>query len=235
MGDRMHCRPEMESFPVGSEWLLALNGPGAKPGKGLALSSCGEYWARVENMEVVGSLDGVQGEMKRMPLSKLRLCLRYPSFQGRFKGRVGAGEFFRRNFGPGFEFLLQPSQTGWEILVREQGREENLARLTPPLHFAPNPREIEGWHLGDPSPSCLRPYGAETVPDHPRRFIFSPEVGKKIDGRNAGRAVTPEDVEAVRRFGRGALSIERFSLRPGSDGCPQIEWMEFSVELEGGY
>lgn len=34
MGDGMHCRPMMEGFPPGSEWILALNGPGAKPGKG---------------------------------------------------------------------------------------------------------------------------------------------------------------------------------------------------------
>jgi hypothetical protein len=28
----MLCRENIEQFPVGSEWLLALNGPGNKPG-----------------------------------------------------------------------------------------------------------------------------------------------------------------------------------------------------------
>jgi len=235
MGDGMHCRPEMERFPVGSEWVIALNGPGAKPGRGLALSDCGEYWVRVEGGEVVGSLDGGQGETKRMPLSELRLRLRYPSFMEAFKGHIGAGGSFRRVFGPGFEFVLEPTAAGWEIVIREKGRDENLARLTPPLHFAPNPREIEGWHLAEDPSSCPRPYGAEAGPDHPRQFIFSPEVGRRIDGPDARRSMTPEDFEAVSRFGRGTLAIERFALRPGREGCPQIEWIEFSVRLEGGY
>lgn len=34
MGDGMHCRPMLGGFPPGSEWILALNGPGAKPGTG---------------------------------------------------------------------------------------------------------------------------------------------------------------------------------------------------------
>lgn len=235
MGDGMHCRPEVEGFPVGSEWILALNGPGAKPGDGLALSHCGEYWVRVQNGEAVGSLDGIQGEMKRMPLSELRLRLRYPKFKVVSKGRVEAGKRFGRAFGPGFQFVMDPSAAGWEIVVLEQGREDNIARLTPPLHFAPNPREIEGWHLGDASASCPRPYGAETGPGNPRQFIFSPEVGRRIDGPNANKPVTSEEIEAVRRFGRGTLNIERFHLRTGTNGCPQIEWIEFSVQLDGGY
>ena len=27
MGDGLHCRPEAKNFPVGSEWILAINGP----------------------------------------------------------------------------------------------------------------------------------------------------------------------------------------------------------------
>jgi hypothetical protein len=235
MGDGMQCRPDMAGFPAGSEWVLALNGPGAKPGDGLALSHCGEYWVRVEGDEAVGRLEGGQGETTRMPLSELRLRLRYPRFAETFGGWIKAGGRFRRPVGPGFEFVLEPAAAGWEIVIREQGREENLARLTPPLHFAPNPREIEGWHLADAPATCPRPYGAEAGPEHPRHFIFSPEVGRRIAGPDARRAVTPEEVEAVRRFGRGTLTIERFALRPGSDGCPQPEWIEFSVHLEGGF
>jgi hypothetical protein len=235
MGDGMHCRPDVGLFPVGSEWVLGLNGPGAKPGTGLALSHCGEYWVRVEGGEAVGSFDGGQGETKRMALPELRLRLRHPRFAEAFTGRVEAGGRFVRSFGPGFEFVLDPTPAGWEIVIREGGRDENLARLTPPLHFAPNPREIEGWHLGDAPSSCPRPYGAEAGPDHPRRFIFSPDVGRRVAGPDAGRSITPEDVEAVRRFGRGTLTIERFDLNPGKEGCPRIEWIDFSVRIEGGY
>jgi hypothetical protein len=98
--------------------------------------------------------------------------------------------------------LLEPRASGWEIVVREQGREENLDRLTPPLHFSPNPREIEGWQMVDASSPCPRPYGTETGPENPRRFIFSPEVGRRIDGPKANRSVPPEEVEAIGRFGR---------------------------------
>ena len=90
-----------------------------------------------------------------------------------------AGERFRRPFGGRFEFLLEPTPMGWDIVIKELGRDENLARLTPPLHFVPNPREIEGWHFSDnPSDCASRDYEAEAGPENPRKFIFSPEVGK---------------------------------------------------------
>jgi hypothetical protein len=236
MGDGMLCRPALDGFPPGSEWILALNGPGSKPGKGLALSHCGEYWLHVENGEVVGSIDGVEKQIKRMPLREFRNRFLYSHFSEKFAGRIAAGERFRRPFGSRFEFLLEPTLTGWDIVIKEYGRDENLSRLTPPLHFAPNPREIEGWHLSDnPSGCTSRPYAAETGPDNPRRFIYSPEVGVGIDGANSGRSVTAEEAEDIQRFGRGTLTIENFKLEPGMDGCPKIEWMNFSVQLEGGY
>ena len=235
MGDGMHCRPEVKDFPPGSEWILALNGPGSKPGNGLAISHCGEYWLRIENGEVVGSIDGTQGQVKRMPMPEFRLRLSYPRFRESFSGEVARGETFRRSFGSRFQFILHPTLSGWEIIIREYGRDENLARLTPPLHFVPNPRFIEGWHLlEDPSICTSRPYAAESGPENPRKFIFSPEVGLRIDGEKAGRSPTHEDVEDIRRFGRGTMKIEDFKLGLGNNGCPNIEWIKFSVQIEGG-
>ena len=154
-------RPGMEGFPVGSGWIMAFNGPGAKPGKGLALSHCGEYWLRVRGDEAVGNFDGAQGERKRKPLSELRLRLRFPKSKQKFKGRVEAGARFQQAFGPGFQFVLEPRPTGWEIVILEGGREENLARLTPPLHFVPNPREIRRagslWKPLPPVPGLTGP------------------------------------------------------------------------------
>jgi hypothetical protein len=235
MGDGMHCRPLLEGFPPQSEWLLALNGPGAKPGDGWALSLCGEYWLRMEKDEVIGSIDGQMGEVKRMPWPEFRGRFLYPRFQVEFAGRAATGEGFCRPFGSRFEFILEPLPTGWEVVVRECGRDENLARLTPPLHFAPNPREIEGWQfLDDPAPCASRPYGAEAGPANPREFIFSPDVGRRVGAGMTGRAVTVEEIETVRRFGRGSLAITGFKLEAGSGGCPGIAWLEFSVWLEGG-
>ena len=148
--------------------------------------------------------------MKRLSLFKLSEQIRYPAFQSELRGTVEDGKRFRQSFGPGFEFVLEPSPAGWEIVVREQGRDENLARLTPPLHFAPNPREIEAWHVVDAPPSCPRSYDASAGPPFPREFIFSPEVGRTITGPQATKSISPEDVIAVQRFGRGKFTIERF-------------------------
>ncbi len=236
MGDGMHCRPAMDGFPPDSEWILALNGPGSKPGNGLALSHCGEYWLHVETGEVVGSIDGTEHQVKRMSLPELIDRLRYPRFSETIKGRITAGERFHRPFGSRFEFVLDPTPSGWLIVVTEYGRDENLSRLTPPFHFVPNPREIEGWHLSDTPTDCtFRPYAAEAGPENPRKFIFSPDVGVRIDVAISGRSVTAEEIEKVHRFGRGVLEIVSFRLEPGQDGCPKIAWMNFSVRLEGGY
>lgn len=236
MGDGMHCRPVLDEFPPGSEWILAINGPGSKPGKGLAISHCGAYWLHIEGGDVVGSIDGIQNQQQRMPLPEFRLRFLYPRFKEVFSGRALAAERFRRTFGGRFEFVLEPIPTGWEIVIRELGRDENLTRLTPPLHFAPNPREIEGWHFMDNPSTCIsRSYVAEKGPEHPRRFIFSPEVGRRIASGAARSTPSPEDVETIRRFGRGTLSIEDFNLRPQQDGCPKIEWIRFQVRLEGGH
>lgn len=236
MGDGMHCRPLISDFPVGSEWILALNGPGAKPGKGLALSHCGEYWLAVKNGVVTGNMDGKQGETNRTSLMALKGRLRYPAFRVKLKGRVRKGETFQQPFGPGFVFVLEPVANGWEIMVKETGRDENLARLTPPLHFAPNPREIEGWQfLDDPSRCPSRPHAAEAGPANPREFIFSPEVGRTIQGPDAAVSVSVEEIEAVRRFGRGTLLIEDVALGPLKNGCPGIDWLKFSVQAEGGF
>jgi hypothetical protein len=236
MGDGMHCRPTLDVFPPGSKWILALNGPGSKPGKDLAISHCGEFWLRVDNDEVIGSIDGGEKQVKRMPMQEVKNRFLYPRFSEKFSGRIEAGKSFHRSFGSRFELILEPRLTGWEIMVREYGRDENLSRMTPPLHFAPNPREVEGWQfLENPSDCADRPYKAEAGPANPRRFIFSPDVAKKIDGQAAGRAVTDEEIKAMERFGRGVLLIDKFKLTPGKGGCPTIEWMNFSVELESGY
>ena len=235
MGDGMHCRPQVESFPVGSEWILAVNGPGSKPGRELALSHCGEYWLRVEGDEVVGSVDGAQGEMRRLSISGLRQLMRFPAFQEEFSGTVRAGERFSKGFDSGLEFVLEPTPSGWEIVVKQDSRDENLARLTPPLHFAPNPREIDAWHVVKLPAFCHHPYDDKTGPPPNREFLFSPEVGLTISGPKATRAVTPDDIAVVGRFGHGTLTIEGFRTRDDERGCPRFEEMWFKVHLEGGH
>ena len=236
MGDGLHCRPSMEDFPPGSHWVLALNGPGAKPGQGWALSHCGEFWLRVEGDQVWGRFTGDRDATQAMPLEAFRNQLLYPRFTSRIKGRVEGGQTYRHPFGGRFELILAPRAAGWEILVQEYGREDNLARLTPPLHALPNPREIEGWQLlPDPRACADRPYQAEAGPGNSRAFIFSPEVGRRIAGPLMAAAVTPEEIATVAAFGRGTLEIGDYGLAEGEGGCPIIQWLTFSVQVEGGY
>lgn len=72
MGDGMNCRPTVEDFPPSSEWILALNGLGSKPGDGFALSHCEAYWLRVSNGEVIGSINGSQTQTQHMALKEFK-------------------------------------------------------------------------------------------------------------------------------------------------------------------
>ena len=130
-----------------------------------------------------------------------------------FTGAVKAEERFQLPFGGRFTFALEPSEFGWLIVINEKGREENLARLTPPFHFVPNPREIEGWHFRNEENTGPND-GSVNAPQEERQFIFSPEVGRSIQGPTAHWSVSTEEVERVGSFGRGVLHIERLVLSP---------------------
>ncbi|BCU08399.1 hypothetical protein [Allochromatium tepidum] len=232
MGDGLHCRPPISDFPPGSEWVMALNGPGAKPGTGWALSHCGAYWLRVEHDEVIGSID--REAIQHWPWTAFKRRFQYPRFDQRFQGRVQVGERRCHRFAGRLQVCLEPTANGWEILVHEDGRADNLARLTPPLHSAPNPREIEGWQLlADPHLCASRPYAAQAGPESPRRFVFSPEVGQTVD--TPPHPFTAADLERITEFGRGVLRIEDFALEPTTTGCPGIAWMDYRLAVEGGY
>lgn len=57
----MLCRPYVTTFPIGSEWVFALNGQGSKPkynsDNRYAISVCGAYWLRVRGNKVIGYID----------------------------------------------------------------------------------------------------------------------------------------------------------------------------------
>jgi hypothetical protein len=148
-----------------------------------------------------------------------------------FAGSVERGEPFRHAFDR-FEFLLEPTEHGWWMDVREKGRDESLARLTPPLHFVPNPREIEGWHFRNPTNTA--PNGGKVnAPQESREFIFSPEVGRTIQGPERKMSVTREDIQRVRSFGRGLFRMTSIELSPPIAGeRARIEKMSFSCSIQ---
>lgn len=123
-------------------------------------------------------------------------------------GRVVAGESFHRTIGDRFRFALTPIDCGWYIQVFEKSATGDLSRFTPPFHFVPNPRYLEGWHFRNSDNTGPNVSDEKNVnaPQRIRDFIFSPEVAQ-IPGKP-----TSEDVERIRTFGRGRLEIVDFEL-----------------------
>jgi len=149
-----------------------------------------------------------------------------------FTAEVFAGQTFEKPFGPGFLFRLEPDPFGWLITLKYGN--EDISRLTPPWHFVPSPREIEGWHFRNSDNTGPNETGEKNVnaPGEVREFIFSPEVGKTIDGPQANQQPTPEEIKRIKSFGRGTLTILDYRLtnvEPGKQAS--FEWMRFYVEL----
>lgn len=146
------------------------------------------------------------------------------------RGEVSAGDTLSRIVGSAWILRLVPRPAGWLLQVTVKGREaEDLARLTPPWHFVPNPRQIEGWHFRN-SENTGPNDGSVNAPQELREFIFSPAVGREIE--YSGSATSAEDVEAVRSFGRGWLYIDSYRLTPPARGeRGAFESMTFSACL----
>ncbi len=144
-------------------------------------------------------------------------------------GRIVAGDSFAQPFSERFTFHLVPLERGWEIVIREPGREENLARLTPPWHFVPNPRYIEGWHFRNVDNTAPND-GSVNAPQRVREFIFSPEVGRTIEYEGSA---TPDSVVArVAEYGEGRLVIVDYELTPALEGeRAAFLWMKFEAYL----
>ena len=146
------------------------------------------------------------------------------------RGEVSRGATFRTVARGGWILLLAPGPEGWFLQITEAGREtEDLSRLTPPWHFVPNAREIDGWHFRNADNTGPND-GSVNAPQAQRDFIFSPEVGRRIEYN--GSATTPEDVAAVESFGRGWLHIDDFRLTPPRRGeRAAFEWLRFTACL----
>src|SRR5262245_57420567 len=67
------------------------------------------------------------------------------------RGEVSKGVGFSQSTPSGWILRLVPDSEGWFLEVTTRGREtEDLSRLTPPWHFVPNPREIQGGTFETP-------------------------------------------------------------------------------------
>lgn len=111
------------------------------------------------------------------------------------KGEVLKGRLFSKSTPGGWIFKLVPVEEGWLLQIATKGREkEDLSRLTPPWHFVPNARQIEGWHFRNEDNTGPNE-GSVNAPQELRGFIFSPQVGRGIEYNGSG--TTSEDVAKV--------------------------------------
>jgi hypothetical protein len=145
-------------------------------------------------------------------------------------GAVKRGQKFVETTPSGWILRLVPGSDGWFLEVTTKGREmEDLARLTPPWHFVPNPRKIDGWHFRNADNTGPN-NGSVNAPQELREFIFSPAVGRGIEYNGSGTTV--EDVDKVRAFGRGWFFIESYGLTPPQrGGRAAFETITFSACL----
>jgi hypothetical protein len=133
-------------------------------------------------------------------------------------GEIIGGAAFNSSTSSGWILRLTPTSDGlgWFLSVSVKGREaEDLSRLTPPWHFVPNAREIEGWHFRNAANTGPND-GSVNAPQWLREFIFSPQVGRSIQYN--GSATSEQDVSRVRSFGRGWLFIEQYRLTAPRQG-----------------
>jgi hypothetical protein len=146
------------------------------------------------------------------------------------RGRVEAGKPFNGKTASGWIVRLMPVTSGWLLQITTARREDDdLARLTPPWHSVPNPREIEGWHFRNADNTAPND-GSVNAPGNLREFIFSPRVGRDLEYR--GAATKQEDVEQVRAFGRGWLYLENDELTPMQKGeRASFQWIQFTACL----
>ena len=152
-----------------------------------------------------------------------------------FTGEITKGQKFEKEFGNHYTFTLRPHKYGWVIVVSDERKNEDISRLTPPLHFVPNPRYIEGWHFRNSDNSGPNGIGPKNVnaPSEKREFIFSPEVGRTIQGPDATSSVTRKEWLAVKNFGRGKLTITKLNLNNLVVGEKAgFEDMQFNVQIE---
>jgi TonB family protein len=137
-----------------------------------------------------------------------------------FNGRVHTGERYRCAFTPGLNFDLVPVAKGWQLAIRDDQHEENLARLTPPFN-GQLPFPIQG--------SDFLKVGNTAKVDLPqkREFVFADDVSQYSRSGN-GRSMSGQVEQR-----HGVITITDVQLNGyGHDQNPDISELAFEVSIQ---
>jgi hypothetical protein len=155
-----------------------------------------------------------------------------PAEEGRatrvLTGEIAGAHEYREDLGNGWAFALVPARHGWDLRVLD-ARGLDLTQLTPPYRFAPNPREIYGWHFRNEANTGPNE-GSVNAPQHLRDFLISPGVSG-TDGLRAPADMTADPV-ALQSSGRGVLTVLDFGLADLEPGqVARMVYMRFHACL----
>lgn len=169
---------------------------------------------------MLGSLSVAQ--VQSFAQSSTLSCNPVPGRQARIiAGEVSQGDTFSQPLTANWTFKLLPAPHGWDLrLVDVNGLD--LSQITPPFRFAPNAREIYGWHFRNAANTDINT-GDVNAPQHLRLFFFDPAL-TGTGGLKPSDGVSDPNSNA----GRGALTIldmELTGLEPG--GKATISYLKF--------
>lgn len=146
------------------------------------------------------------------------------------QGEVYGQQTFSAPVNALWRFRLEPSRFGWEVRVRDQ-KGMDLSQITPPFRFAPNPREIYGWHFRNSDNSAPN-QGEVNAPQHLRLFQFSPSLSGTGGYRPPDREMSVSEVSLRQDHGRGALTLLDLGLADlAPDQKARVNYLKFQACL----
>jgi hypothetical protein len=129
-----------------------------------------------------------------------------------FHGRVKADDSYSHAIPP-FRIDLRPEgHFGWTIVVRPIDEDRDITSMIP-MHGRTG-REIQ-------------PEDVTATRWLWREFHFHPAMRKAIHYSDDAQTMLVDDLR-VRAYGRGRLTIDRYSLGKDEKGQPRFDWIEFS-------
>jgi hypothetical protein len=148
------------------------------------------------------------------------------------EGEVTKGQEFSKATSVGWILRLVPAQAGWFLQIATKGREtEDLSRLTPPWHFVPNPRVIEGWHFRNADNTSPNEGSLMRLRSCANSY-FLHRWGARFRGPWQRRARPLRRLSGSRHSGEVWLHLDEFRLTPPRRGeRASFELLKFSACL----